>query len=180
VKIQISKFTKINGGDGLQTVGVVYEGVENLAVSGWYYHANNQVDMVYMEGDYEGKYSAGAYNVGVQYALQDQDNSSAHANIYGVMAEITHEASGLSLMGAYNKVYSKGDVTADNYLGGGPFFTSDEHLTLAEAGVDGKAYLLGLTYAIETSALKGITVSVNRGYFKGVDAKAVQPGLIDP
>ncbi len=172
-----SKFTKVNGNDGVQVAGALYEGLTNTTLSGWYYHASDMTDMVYLEGDYEGKYSAGSYQLGVQYALQDYDNGEK-ADIYGVVAEISHEVSGLSLRGAYNKIDSKGTAAADNFLGGGPFFTSDEHLTLAEAGVDGKAYMAGLTYDAGNIGMEGMTFSVQSLHLKGVGAKADEVDLV--
>ena len=166
-----SKFTKINGNDGVQIAGVLYEGLADTTLSGWYYHANDLADMLYLEGDYEGTYSGGSYQLGVQYALQDYDNADK-ADIYGVVAEVSHEASGLSLRGAYNQIDSKGAAVADNFLGGGPFFTSDEHLTLAEAGVDGKAYMAGLTYDAGNIGMEGVSFSIQSLHLKGKDAKA--------
>ena len=172
-----SKFTKVNGSDGVQVAGALYEGLTNITLSGWYYHANDLADMVYLEGDYEGKYSAGSYQLGLQYALQNYDNGDK-ANIYGVMAEISYEASGLGLRGAYNKINSKGTAAANNFLGGGPFFTSDEHLTLAEAGVDGKAYMAGLTYDAGNIGMEGMTLSVQSLHLKGVSSKAGEVDIV--
>ena len=48
------------------------------------------------------------------------------------------------------------DNSASNGFGGGPFFTRCEHLTLVEAGSDGKVNLYGFTYALEKVGLNGV------------------------
>ncbi len=163
-----SAFTKINGSDGMQVAGVLYEGITDIGLEGWFYHMANNVDILYLASSYEGTYKQGSYALGVQYALQDH-KEGGKANIAGIMGEISHEASGFSFNAAYNKNSSDNKVVADNFFGGGPFFTSSEHLTLAEAGVNGEAYMAGISWDAGKAGVDGMILSLSVLQVEGDD-----------
>jgi len=164
----VEAFTKLNGSDGVQMIGAIHEGIENIALQAWYYHINDNADLMYLEAGYDGSYGEGVYNISAQYALQDYDNANS-ANILGVGAEISYDRTGLTLSGAYNKVDSTGEQAADNFFGGGSFFTSSEHLTLAEAGVNGDALFVGLSFDASTIGIDGLSLSASNLQVNGDD-----------
>ena len=61
---------------------------------------------------------------------------------------------------AYNKDTG---TEADNGFGGGPFFTSAEYLSLADAGADEQVYALNGEWDVSSAGIKG--VAIGAGYF---------------
>lgn len=153
-----SKFTKLNSDDGVQALGVTYEGIEGLALSGWYYNASDVVKVPYIEAGYETNINGVTLGLGAQYAHQDWEMDDA-ANIVGASISAGIESAGLTVGAAYNK---SSDGAAGNLFGGGPFFTSSEHLTLAEAGADGKALMISAE--LDASAVGIENLTLGAGY----------------
>jgi imipenem/basic amino acid-specific outer membrane pore len=153
------EFTKMNGSDGVQVLGVEYAGIENLDLQGWYYFANDLVDIAYLEATYGVALDAFELSFGAQYSRQDYD-AGDNNDIFGISLEGTHAPSGLGLAVAYNQTDG---IAADNFFGGGPFFTSMEHYTLAEAGDDGKVYNAALSWELN-SVINGLALGA--GYAK--------------
>ncbi len=139
------KFTDINGGTGIHIVGVNYEGIENVTLGGWFYKLPNLAEFSYLEAGVENSYHRWHYALGAQVAFQDFSDRKT-ANIFGFSANISHEESAFSLSLAYNK---SSDAAADNGFGGGPFFSSSENMTLAEAGADGEMFTYGVAWDMD-------------------------------
>ena len=172
-----SEFTRINDDQGVQLLGVSYEGISNLVLSAWDYRLNHyQTDNIaYFEADYENKYNDLTYGVNLQYALQNTQIPGAdNADIYGIDASVGFENTGLAFGVAYNK--SKGNA-ADNGFGGGPFFTSSEHLTLAEANGEGEAFLYTLNWDAKSIGLEDLSFLI--GKFILEDDSGIQSDEID-
>lgn len=161
-------FTSVNPGNGVEAIGAVYEGVADTTLSAWYYHAENIEDIGYLEATHEGNTQWGSYRVGMQYVRQDF-NGKPKADIWGAVAETTLQRLGVTLCLAYNGVDSTAGATADNFLGGGPFFTSDEHMTLAEAGVNGRALMGSISYDAGDIGMDGLTLTVSTLHLSGDD-----------
>ncbi len=175
----VDRYTSINPGHGLQMLGAIYEGIKETTLSAWYYHADNMVDVLYLEGGYSGSYTLGGFAVGAQYARQDF-SSNARADITGLTAEIGFERYGITLSAAWNQTDSAAEAIADNLFGGGPFFTSSEHLTLAEAGANGKALMGGISFDGGVVGRNGLTLSLNKLHLEGdggIDADEVDTTL---
>ncbi|MDM5272000.1 OprD family outer membrane porin [Sulfurovum sp. zt1-1] len=134
-----SEFTNINDNAGAQLIGVTFQGIEDLSLTSWYYHLNDFdiEDITYLEASYEGTFNTFSYALAAQYAALAY-YSDADASVYGITGTLGFNPIGLSLGTAYNKSVNN---AATNGFGGGPYFTSSEHLTLAEAGVDGDALM---------------------------------------
>ena len=137
------KFTKLNSSDGVQAVGITYEGVEDLTLQGWFYNASDFVKLTYLEADWAGSFSGFGVGVAGQYTIQDYDNGN-EVSVYGINLTLGLEEQGLTFHTAYNKADSTNGQVAENFFGGGPFFISCEHLTMAEAGENGEAYRFGV------------------------------------
>ncbi|HHD72792.1 MAG TPA: hypothetical protein ENL02_02605 [Epsilonproteobacteria bacterium] len=109
-------------------------------------------DLLYLESGIERHYGFGDLTLGLQYA--DEDYSEGKAQVWGLRGEVGLPW-GLSLSTAYNKTLSTHDMSADNFFGGGPYFSSSQNLTIAEAGPDGQALMA--TVSLDGAA--GITGS---------------------
>lgn len=172
-----SEFTRINDDQGVQLLGVSYEGISNLVLSAWDYRLNRYEtdNIAYFEANYENKYNDFTYGVNLQYALQNAQIPGAdNADIYGIDASVGFENTGLALGVAYNK--SEGNA-ADNGFGGGPFFTSSEHLTLAEANGEGEAFLYTLNWDAKSIGLENLSFLI--GKFILEDDNGIQSDEID-
>lgn len=153
-----AKFDDIRNNDYIQLLGVEYEVTENMALSGWYYNLKNpEVDgLIYADMMYSGDAGVLGYEFGLQYAHRDLRNAQhTDANIFGAIVDLGIAHAGLNFGAAYNKTE---DNYATNGFGGGPFYTSAEHLTLREANEDGDAYLLSASWDASIAGLEGLTL----------------------
>lgn len=172
-----SEFTRINDDQGVQLLGVSYEGISNLVLSAWDYRLNRYEtdNIAYFEANYENKYNDLTYGFNLQYALQDARMPGAdNADIYGIDASVGFENTGLALGIAYNK--SEGNA-ANNGFGGGPFFTSSEHLTLAEANGEGEAFFYTLNWDAKSIGLENLSFQI--GKFILEDDSGIQSDELD-
>jgi hypothetical protein len=84
------------------------------------------------------------------------------------------ESAGVKLTVAYN---STDGTAADNGFGGGPFFTSAEHLTLSEAGADGDVFAVSGEWDASVAGLDGLTLGA--GYFTLNDSNDIEATELD-
>lgn len=150
------EFTELNVDNGVQAFGITYEGIEGVALSGWYYYADGIIQVPYLEAAYEAKLEGVTLGFGAQYAYMDWEGAPA-AKVFGANLSASIESTGLTLGAAYNK---SSDGAADDLFGGGPFFTSSEHLTLPVAGGDGEAVMLSAEWDAGIAGLKGLTLGI--------------------
>ncbi|MBD3790177.1 MAG: outer membrane porin, OprD family [Campylobacterales bacterium] len=161
-----SQFRSINGDDNAQTIGITYEGVKGLTLSGWYYYLQDfEIENIaYLEATYETNIKPFTLELGLQYASQNYTLPSLDdADIFGISAALGHENSGLSFSIAYNR---NNGSAASNGFGGGPFFTSSEHLTLAEAGDKGKATFYTLEWDAESIGIDDLSLGIGKLYLE--------------
>ncbi len=152
------KFTRLNGDKGLWSIGDIYEGIEDTRIEGWYYHMEGLARVGYLEAQRSWKMGDFGFTLGAQYAHQDIAEGSV-SRIYGIHLETGYEPYGIGLNIAYNALNGAG---ADNFFGGGPFFTSSEHITLADGGVDAKALLLsGCLDAAKILGIDDLSLTLN-------------------
>ena len=156
----IDEFTRVNGRDNMQVLGVSYDGVKNLALSAWYYNLKNaEVESIaYFETSYEGTVNDFGYGLGVQYAKQGYSVGD-DATVMGVTASVAVESIGLALTTAYNQ--SKDNATFSGF-GGGPFFSNSEYLIVDNAGVEGKQTLFGVEFDAATVGVEGLTLGLSK------------------
>lgn len=149
------KFTKMNDDDGINAIGAVYEPSDKLNVQGWHYNAKNGTDISYIEAGFTPLESL---ELGAQYATQD--GAGFDGKVWGLSA--SYGIGDITLSTAYNKV-SDGQVT--NGFGGGPFFTSAEDHTIAEA--DNQE---ATTFGIEYTGINKLTLAATQVNFdQGAD-----------
>ena len=154
------KFTDINGDNGVQVFSITYEGIKGLTTSAWYYNLNDfRIDGIfYVDANYESKIGDFTYDLGAQFANQSHKDSD-DAKVFGLSGSLSYEKLGLTVTVAYNK---SSDNAADNGFGGGPFFTSAEFLTIADAGKDADAILGSLEWDASAVGLPDIGVSFSK------------------
>jgi hypothetical protein len=150
------RFQEMNGDDGITAVGALYEGIEQLALQGWYYLGRDFANLLYLEAMYE----TDSFSLGVQFGSQSDetdDDSGPDGDVWGITGSYT--LYDLTLSAAYNDV--SGSVT--NGFGGGPYFTSADDHTI-DGVVDQEATALGIEYgSIESLAVGFLHVDFDQG-----------------
>ncbi|MEI6894589.1 MAG: OprD family outer membrane porin [Colwellia sp.] len=142
------EFTELNGDEGIFAIGAVFEGIDHLALQGWFYQGKDFTQLSYAEAMYE----VGDFVLGAQLANQTDktaDSSGHDGDVYGVMA--SYALNSFTYTVAYNGV--SGTVT--NGFGGGPYFTSSAEHTLADV-LDQKA----LAASVDYTGIDKLTLSV--------------------
>ncbi len=154
----VDKFTKVNGSNNMQVLGVNYEGVQDLALGAWYYNLKDgEIDSIaYLEANYEKELGDMTYGVGLQYAKESYLND-ADAKVYSGTLSATENNIGLTLSTAYSKAKDNG---ASSGFGGGPFFSNSEYLILDNAGKDGTALWYGAEYDASKVSIEGLTIGL--------------------
>jgi len=152
------RFSTINGGSGLHILGADYEGIEQVTLLAWQYILPSFGAFSYGELGYEKRYKGINYTFLAQLAFQNY-NKEEDATIYGAAVSATDPLSTVALYLAYNK---SSNAAANNGFGGGPFFTSVEHMTLAEAGADGEMFAYGMEWDASSYVAEGLGLSLVR------------------
>jgi hypothetical protein len=150
------RFQELNGDDGVNAIGLVYEGIEQLALQGWYYQGSDFAKLTYLEALFE----TGTFNVGLQFGSQSDetiDDSGPDGDVWGVTG--SYILADFTLTAAYNEV--SGSVT--NGFGGGPYFTSADDHTI-DGVEDQEATALGVEYGgVEALAVGVLHVDFEQG-----------------
>jgi hypothetical protein len=149
------KFTSI--GD-VYSVGVSYEGFEDVALSAWYYDVDRLAKMSYLEASIEKKFADLNFDFDFQYTNQEF-KSAGEVDVYGASFGIGKN--GITLSVAYDKADSTDGQAADNFFGGGPFFINCEHDTMAEVGANGEGIRYGLEFDISEYGVSGLGVGMS-------------------
>jgi hypothetical protein len=155
------EFTDTNMNKGIYTAGVKYNGFSDLSLQAWYYNVKDTAgdrDFSYLDALYASKVGDVSYGLGVQYSTQEAfaGDAKGDASIYGLSASLGLESTGLRIGTAFN---ATDGTTANNGFGTdrscivtntklteGPFMSSAEHLSLANAGANGEALLFSLDW----------------------------------
>ncbi len=172
----VDQFTRVNGTNNMQVLGVTYEGIKHFNLNAWYYRLKDaQIDSIaYLEASYEGSFNGMGYGLGVQYAkqtyLEEKD-----ASVYGVNASINHEATGLTVGAAYNK--ADGNAVTSGF-GGGPFFSNSEYLIIDNAGSNGSQTWFGVEWDANSIGIDGLTLGLSKAILKNENSqKATETDL---
>ena len=171
----IDSFTRVNGSNNMQVVGITNNGMENMELSLWYYHMQGAEvnSIVYTDVHYEGSMNSFGYEVALQYAKQTY-NQAEDSSIYGVSTSLQYTPSGLTLAFAYNKAYGS---AAFSGFGGGPFFSNSEYLIIDNAGKNGTQTWIGTEFDASVVGVDGLTLSL--GYATLKDASNVKATELD-
>ena len=151
------EFNKLNGSDGVQILGLSYEGIAHTTLTGWFYNVSGEGQISYFDASYEDETDTYTYGAVAQYVMQNYEHGE-DSTIYGVAASFGIKYLGLTSTLAYNKTEGR---AAENFFGGGPFLTNAEHNTLKEAGIDGNTLLLTLEWDAASAGLDGLNFILN-------------------
>jgi len=171
----VDTFTRINGSNNMQVVGITNNSIKDVKLSLWYYHMKDaEVDgIVYTDVHYEGSMHSFGYEVALQYAKQTYTQAE-DSSIYGISTSLHYTPSGLTLAYAYNKVY--GNIAFSGF-GGGPFFSNSEYLIIDNAGEDGTQTWIGTEFDASVVGTDGLTLTL--GYATLKDASNVKATELD-
>ena len=151
-------FTDIHASDGVNMLGVVYEGIDNIALQTWYYNAKNFADFFYVEAAVEHD----NFTFGAQYGKQSDNSDNLtgpDGDVYGIMAQYT--LNDFTFKSSYNHVSG----TIINGFGGGPFYTNAADHTISGT-LNQRAFAIGIDY----SGFDNLTLGLlNVAFDKGAD-----------
>ncbi len=143
----------------------------HINASAWYYYITDVQQIFFTDIVYQNSLNdIFSYTLGGQFDLGRSVGSQSiglvDANTLGVFASLS--AYGITFTTAYNKNF--GLSAAVNSVGGGPFFTSMEEMTLdaVDAGKNAQALLFNLEY--QPHFLPSITLGVATGDFQAEKA----------
>lgn len=138
-----------------------------ISTNVWYYYIKDVQQIVYTDFSYSRNINPiWSYSVGAQFDLGrsvgQQSIGLVDANTLGIFASLS--AYGLTFSSAYNKNF--GASAAINSVGGGPFFTSMEVMTLdaVDQGKNAQAVILNLDY--QPQILQPLTIGIAAGDFQ--------------
>ena len=152
------KFSEINGGSGVHAVGLSYDGIADVSLSGWFYAMPHFANIIYGEVGYERTLEGFTWSVLGQGAVEDFKVGES-AKVFGFATTLGHEKTAISLHLAYDKSL---DAAAINGFGGGPYFVNCEHMTLADVGKDGSIVHYGLEWDASSVSVEGLSVALSK------------------
>ncbi len=164
---QFKKFT--DNSSGVAVVGIVNESVETLAFQGWYYNIDELSNAVYADATYAIPFSE---TMGLELSAQaanfsEKKSSGMDGNVYGIGAAFNVGV--LTLGAAYNKASNDEGKTISSGLGGGPYYTSMEEMTI-DGLEDAKAYQLRGEMEMSGIGIEGLNFAAAYGVFKSTPA----------
>ena len=166
--------------DGIFVASAVYEGIENLTLSAWYYNFTDIADVIYLEAGYDYAAKWADLTFGLQFdGAKDRGDrllGDVESRTWGINVEVGFE-NGLTLLAAYN--VDNGDSGAFASLGGGPFFTSMEDQTLDAVVAEGYALLGAVGYDFANAGLEGLSAGIAYGHFEADEKSDYETDEID-
>lgn len=156
----IDEFTKVNGSKNMQVMGLNYDGISDIVLSGWHYRLSGaEVNNInYVEASSEKELGNYAYAWGLQYSQQGHSTGKS-AKVWGATLSASAHDLGLTFVGAYNETK---DNVAFSGFGGGPFFSNSEYLILDNAGKDAKANWIGFEFDASVVGLVGLNMGLGK------------------
>ena len=145
-------YSKLSDNKGVAVAGINYEGIEDMSLSAWVYHAPGLVTASYLEAGWQNKHKAGKYGFDMQGIYQHNVHRE-DSRVIGMRSYYGHDVSGVTASLSFNKTFG---APADNLWGGGPFFTNVEHNTLTQAGTDGSVLVLSLDWDGAVAGIEGL------------------------
>lgn len=174
---EFKKFGENHDSSGLYLLGMTNESFEGLALQGWLYLIDKYSDIAYADATYTLKMdeTSGA-EFCAQYALFDENKDSngnatgIDGHVYG--AGVNVNVAMVTLGAAYNRTANDNEKFITNGLGGGPYYTSMEEMTI-DGMIDAKAYSGTVMLDLAAVGAEGLCVTAAVGVFKSapMDAK---------
>lgn len=133
------KFTKLNGSNGVNILGVIYKPSDKWNAQAWHYNAKDSTNISYLEAAISPLEN---FEVGLQYG--DQNGAGNNGKVWGLKAD--YEIGDFTLSAAHNDVSEGQVINGYGGFGGGPFFTSAEENSI-DGVINQEASALSLEYA---------------------------------
>lgn len=133
------KFTKLNGTNGINMLGIIYKPSDKWNAQAWHYNAKNLTNIFYLEAAIN---PLDNLEFGLQYG--DQSGDDTNGKVWGLKAD--YELGDFTLSAAHNDVSDGQVINGYGGFGGGPFFTSAEENSI-DGVIDQKASALSVEYA---------------------------------
>ncbi len=153
---------------GFWMAGLGYETEGEFSASLWLYRFDDIAKILYFDVATERAFGPTGLTAGVQWerALESGEGAAGavDASTWGVMAEISFDTLQTDIQAAYNR--STGKSGAFGSLGGGPFYTSMEQLTIDALGESGRAWCAGGSFA---TGWEGLRAGIVHGAFRSDD-----------
>ncbi len=163
----ISRYKRLDGVDskGAAVAAVIYEGIENLGLQGWYYGIDNLADAVYLEASYSMEFPEGlTLDLAAQSAhFSESQNSNIDGRAIGLSASFGVGA--LSFGAAINVASNGTGEAVTNGFGGGPYFTSMEETTIDGLN-DVEAHVVNAEADFASLGIDGLSMGVAYGNFE--------------
>jgi imipenem/basic amino acid-specific outer membrane pore len=167
-----------NTSSGAAVVGVVNESVEGVALQGWYYGIDDLADAFYTEAVYSGElFDTLQFEAGLQAAyFAEKEASGIDGSVGGVLLAAGSDA--FMLLGAYNRAMNENGTAPMDGLGGGPYFTSMEEMTI-DGLEDAEAYAFGAEADLSALGIDGLGLCLTYGVFKSDTASSDKAEEVD-
>jgi hypothetical protein len=181
---EFKKFAENHESNGVYLLGATNESIENLALQGWVYSIDKVTNIAYTDALYTlGINDTTKIELMAQYGYFDEDKNSdglgagIDGNVYGAGVNLNF---GMMTLGvAMNRTFNEEGQYVINGLGGGPYYTSMEEMTI-DGYEDVKAYQLSMELDMADAGIEGLTLTALYGDFKSTpaDMKVKETDLI--
>ncbi|RUM94077.1 MAG: hypothetical protein DSZ28_05065 [Thiothrix sp.] len=138
VEPEPENFTKLNGTNGVNMLGVIYTPSDKWNAQAWHYNAKDSTNISYLEASMNPFKNLG---FGLQYANQNGGNSDG--KVWGLI--VNFETTYYTLSAAYNDVSNGQVINGYGGFGGGPFFTAAE-INSIDGVINQEASALSIEY----------------------------------
>lgn len=171
---QFNQFGSNHDSNGVIMLGAVNESIENLVIQGWLYRTDKVTNIAYIETNYRFNFDEEkSVEFLAQYALLDEnanslgDKTGMDGKVDGVAINLNfgHYRAGI----AYNRGLNGEGKAAVDGLGGGPYYTSMEEMTI-DGLEDVKAYQLRGEVEMSGIGIQGVNFTAAYGVFKSSPA----------
>jgi len=181
---QFNQFGVNHDSNGVIMLGAVNESIENLVIQGWLYRTDKVTDIAYVDANYKFNFDEEkSVDFLAQYAILDENTNSlgnatgmdGTVNGFGINLNLAQYHAGIAYNHAFNR---EGKVVVDG-LGGGPYYTSMEEMTI-DGIEDVEAYKLYADVDMESAGLHELNLAVAYGVFKStpMDAKITEMDIV--
>ncbi|WP_457598580.1 OprD family outer membrane porin [Hydrogenimonas sp.] len=153
---------------GFWMAGIGFEAQRHLSASLWLYRFEEIADILYVDIATEFAFDRALVTAGIQYDRATESGMAAigpvDASTWGAMAEVSFDSLHTNIQAAYNR--STGKSGAFGSLGGGPFYTSMEVLTIDALEESGHAWSAGCLFHLPA---EGLAAGIVYGHFRSDD-----------
>jgi hypothetical protein len=181
---EFKKFGENHDSNGVFLLGGTNESIDNLALQVWGYRVDKVTDALYTDAAYTLCLSETAgIKFAAQYATFDEKEenigvkSGIDGSVYGLGVNVN--VGMLTLGVAMNRAFNDAGKYVMNGLGGGPYYTSMEEMTI-DGMEDATAYQVSSEVDMALLGVEGLTFTALYGEFKStpMDAKITEMDIV--